>query len=90
MQLETVCLKCSRVFKALYIFTKDQKVMEKITQETSSGGVTINDVIMHIGREFSALKRKIKLMSTDGYSGHIAIWRGRLFRNGPLSWQIQF
>ncbi|XP_053563337.1 aldehyde dehydrogenase family 3 member A2 isoform X2 [Bombina bombina] len=32
---------------ALYVFSKDNKVIKKMISETSSGGVTANDVIMH-------------------------------------------
>ncbi|KAM4795079.1 aldehyde dehydrogenase family 3 member A2 isoform 2-T2 [Rhinophrynus dorsalis] len=32
---------------ALYVFSKDKKVIKKMIAETSSGGVTANDVIMH-------------------------------------------
>ncbi|XP_075445714.1 aldehyde dehydrogenase family 3 member A2 isoform X2 [Ascaphus truei] len=32
---------------ALYVFSKDKKVIKKMISETSSGGVTANDVIMH-------------------------------------------
>lgn len=33
---------------ALYIFSRDRQFQEKILQQTSSGGVCINDTIMHI------------------------------------------
>ncbi|MEG2276189.1 MAG: aldehyde dehydrogenase family protein [Clostridia bacterium] len=33
---------------ALYIFSKNKKNIDKVMQETSSGGVAINDTIMHI------------------------------------------
>ncbi|XP_069082459.1 aldehyde dehydrogenase family 3 member A2 isoform X2 [Pleurodeles waltl] len=32
---------------ALYVFSNDKKVIKKVISETSSGGVTANDVIMH-------------------------------------------
>ncbi|XP_044285796.1 aldehyde dehydrogenase family 3 member A2 isoform X2 [Varanus komodoensis] len=32
---------------ALYVFSKDKKVIKKMIAETSSGGVTANDVLMH-------------------------------------------
>nr|XP_061797186.1 LOW QUALITY PROTEIN: aldehyde dehydrogenase, dimeric NADP-preferring-like [Nerophis lumbriciformis] len=32
---------------ALYIFSSDNKVIEKMIGETTSGGVTVNDVLMH-------------------------------------------
>ncbi|KAG8451695.1 hypothetical protein GDO86_003765 [Hymenochirus boettgeri] len=32
---------------ALYVFSKDKKVINRMISETSSGGVTANDVIMH-------------------------------------------
>lgn len=34
---------------ALYLFSKNQKYQERVLRETSSGGVCINDTIMHIG-----------------------------------------
>jgi acyl-CoA reductase-like NAD-dependent aldehyde dehydrogenase len=34
---------------ALYIFSKDKQKQEQVLQETSSGGVCINDTVMHIG-----------------------------------------
>lgn len=33
---------------ALYIFTKDSSIVEKVTNNTSSGGLAVNDVILHI------------------------------------------
>ena len=33
---------------ALYLFTKSEKVEEQVLAETSSGGVCINDVVMHM------------------------------------------
>ncbi|XP_020664757.3 aldehyde dehydrogenase, dimeric NADP-preferring [Pogona vitticeps] len=33
---------------ALYVFAKDKKIIEKMICETTSGGVTANDVIMHV------------------------------------------
>ena len=33
---------------ALYVFSKNKSVVEKMLQQTSSGGVTVNDVLMHI------------------------------------------
>jgi len=34
---------------ALYIFSKDKQKQEQVLQETSSGGVCINDTVMHFG-----------------------------------------
>jgi aldehyde dehydrogenase (NAD+) len=34
---------------ALYYFSEDKNNIEKIIKETSSGGVTINDTILHVG-----------------------------------------
>lgn len=34
---------------ALYLFTQNQTLQQRILQETSSGGVCINDTIMHVG-----------------------------------------
>jgi len=34
---------------ALYVFSKDKKVINKILTRTSSGGTTVNDTIMHAG-----------------------------------------
>jgi acyl-CoA reductase-like NAD-dependent aldehyde dehydrogenase len=34
---------------ALYIFSRSQKFIDKILHHTSSGGVAINDTVMHIG-----------------------------------------
>lgn len=34
---------------ALYVFTGDEAVAEKVLEETSSGGATVNGTIMHIG-----------------------------------------
>lgn len=33
---------------AAYLFTRDEKKIQRFLNETSSGGVTINDVIMHL------------------------------------------
>uniref|UniRef100_A0A3B5LF39 Aldehyde dehydrogenase domain-containing protein n=1 Tax=Xiphophorus couchianus TaxID=32473 RepID=A0A3B5LF39_9TELE len=32
---------------ALYIFCSDQKAIKRMIEETTSGGVTVNDVMMH-------------------------------------------
>lgn len=34
---------------ALYLFSKNSQIQQKILRETSSGGVCINDTIMHLG-----------------------------------------
>lgn len=34
---------------ALYIFSKDKQKQQQVLQETSSGGVCINDTVMHVG-----------------------------------------
>lgn len=34
---------------ALYYFSEEKKNIEKVIRETSSGGVTINDTILHVG-----------------------------------------
>ena len=34
---------------ALYIFSKDEQMQQQVLQETSSGGVCINDTVMHVG-----------------------------------------
>jgi acyl-CoA reductase-like NAD-dependent aldehyde dehydrogenase len=34
---------------ALYVFSSDQKTIDKIINSTSSGGVTINDIFLHAG-----------------------------------------
>ena len=34
---------------ALYYFSEDKNNIKKIIKETSSGGVTINDTILHVG-----------------------------------------
>lgn len=34
---------------ALYIFSNDQKLMDQVIHETSSGAVSINEVILHVG-----------------------------------------
>lgn len=36
---------------ALYVFTKSSKVKEAFLSDTSSGGVVVNDTIMHISAE---------------------------------------
>lgn len=33
---------------ALYVFSKDEKKVQKILHETSAGGVTVNDTLLHI------------------------------------------
>ena len=33
---------------AAYLFTKDQQKVDKFLQNTSSGGVTINDILKHV------------------------------------------
>ena len=32
---------------AMYLFSEDEKFVERVLQETSSGGVTVNDCILH-------------------------------------------
>lgn len=34
---------------ALYLFSRDKQLQQRVLQETSSGGVCINDTILHIG-----------------------------------------
>lgn len=34
---------------AAYLFTKDEEKIKKFLRDTTSGGVTINDVIKHVG-----------------------------------------
>lgn len=34
---------------ALYIFSQNKALQQQVLQETSSGGVCINDTIMHVG-----------------------------------------
>ncbi|MCK5519859.1 MAG: aldehyde dehydrogenase family protein, partial [Candidatus Marinimicrobia bacterium] len=34
---------------ALYLFTSSKKIRKKVAMETSSGALTINDTIMHLG-----------------------------------------
>jgi aldehyde dehydrogenase (NAD+) len=34
---------------ALYLFTDDKEIQEKVRRETSSGGMCINDAIVHFG-----------------------------------------
>ncbi len=36
---------------ALYIFSKNEKMIDKVLTETSSGGASINDTLMHIGND---------------------------------------
>ena len=33
---------------ALYIFTEDSKIAEMVTRRTTSGGLCVNDALMHI------------------------------------------
>ena len=37
---------------ALYVFASDEAVVKKVVRETSSGGVGVNETIMHIGLSF--------------------------------------
>ncbi|MCX7748795.1 MAG: aldehyde dehydrogenase [Clostridia bacterium] len=37
---------------ALYIFSKNKKIQDKVLEETSSGGVSVNDTISHITTKF--------------------------------------
>jgi aldehyde dehydrogenase (NAD+) len=34
---------------ALYLFSRDQNIQQRVLNETSSGGVCINDTVMHVG-----------------------------------------
>jgi aldehyde dehydrogenase (NAD+) len=34
---------------ALYVFSSNQSNIDKVVRETSSGGVCVNDVILHLG-----------------------------------------
>jgi len=36
---------------ALYCFSRDNKATEKVMKETTSGGVTINDTLLHVAQE---------------------------------------
>lgn len=36
---------------ALYVFSKNKKVVDRILSSTSSGGVTVNDTLMHPSRK---------------------------------------
>ena len=36
---------------ALYYFDNDQRRIDKVLRETVSGGVTVNDVLMHVGQD---------------------------------------
>ena len=38
---------------AMYIFSKDKPVVERILTNTSSGDVTVNDTLMHFSRELN-------------------------------------
>lgn len=40
---------------ALYIFSKNQQVIDDISENTSSGGMCINDVIMHAAGNFKEI-----------------------------------
>ena len=33
---------------ALYIFTGDQEKVDKVVKHTSSGAITVNDILMHM------------------------------------------
>ena len=37
---------------AMYIFSKDKAVVDRILANTSSGGVTVNDTLWHLAGEF--------------------------------------
>lgn len=41
---------------AAYIFTKDEAKVQRFLNETTSGGVTVNDVIMHVAGKLSSEK----------------------------------
>src|SRR5450830_15725 len=36
---------------ALYVFDKDSRIIDRVLQQTVSGGVTINDTLLHIAQE---------------------------------------
>lgn len=41
---------------ALYVFSKNNKVIKKVLKETTSGGVCVNDVVMHVtGKKLSSI-----------------------------------
>lgn len=53
---------------ALYIFSSNQSIIEQILENTSSGGVTVNDTIMHIGVD-SMPFGGVGLSGMGGYHG---------------------
>ena len=54
----TVLLLCASRDKplAFYVFSKDKSVVDRMLSEVSSGGITINDVIMHTSCKYLRTK----------------------------------
>ncbi len=85
----------------MYIFSKNKKVWDLLTDNTSCGSICINDVLMQFsgggGHLFafitfswsSNLTESIGKIYISIFSGGIAIRRSRRKWNWWLSWQIQ-
>lgn len=43
---------------SLYMFTNDEKKIERLTNETSSGALTINDMIKHFASRYCGVRAK--------------------------------
>lgn len=46
---------CSEKPLALYVFSTNKKVVDKIVEQTSSGGLCVNDVMVQGGCKYSTL-----------------------------------
>lgn len=73
---------------ALYLFTHDQKLIEEFETSTSSGGLVINDFVIHIAQDhlpFGGV-RQSGLGAAHGIEGYLTFTRPKsIFRRKRLS-----
>jgi len=51
MSASIILLACREKPLAMYIFSKNMPLVDRILTNTSSGDVTVNDTLMHSSRE---------------------------------------
>ncbi|MCO4792990.1 MAG: aldehyde dehydrogenase [Bacteriovoracaceae bacterium] len=79
---------------ALYVFTSDNYIEEKILTETTSGGVCINDTLIHLSSDTlpfggvgaSGMGRYHGKYSFDTFSHYRAVMRRKLFMDIPIKY----
>jgi aldehyde dehydrogenase (NAD+) len=79
---------------ALYIFTNDESVEQKILNETSSGGVCINDTLLHLSSDTlpfggvgaSGMGMYHGKFSFDTFSHMRAVMKRRQFLDIPIKY----